>query len=111
MVQDALLPHILAAHGRWRSQGIGHRRLHGKGVLRGEGCGRGTDQSGDWHLLGDRDEAQEIVLQHFREIHPLGRINSEAFPDEILGVASKLGVFIEREGSSSNLLVGLPDLW
>ena len=109
-MQDALLSDSVAAHGRWRCQVLGQRRLHGKGVLCGKGRGRGTDQRSDRHLLGDGDKAQEIVLQHFREIHALGRINSEAFADEILGVVPKLCVFIESEGTSTNLLVGLPDL-
>ena len=50
------------------------------------------------------------MLVHFRESHALGSIYSEASADEILGVVAKLGALIEREGTSTNLLVGLPDL-
>ena len=50
------------------------------------------------------------MLVHFREIHALGSIYSEASADEILGVVPELGAFIEREGTSTNLLVGLSDL-
>ena len=50
------------------------------------------------------------MLVHFREIHALGSIHSQASADEILGVAPKLGAFVECEGTSTNLLVGLSDL-
>ena len=110
VVQDALLSHSVATHGRWRCQVLGQGRPNGKGVLRGEGGSRGTDQRSDWHLLGNGDKAQEIVLIHFREIHALGSIYSEASADEILCVVPKLGALIEREGTSTDLLVGLPDL-
>ena len=33
VVQDALLSHSVAAHGRWRCQVLGQRRPNGKGVL------------------------------------------------------------------------------
>lgn len=33
VVQDALLSHTVAAHGRWRCQVLGQRRPNGKGVL------------------------------------------------------------------------------
>ena len=33
VVQDALLSHTVAAHGRWRCQVLGQRRPSGKGVL------------------------------------------------------------------------------
>ena len=50
------------------------------------------------------------MLVHFRESHALGSIHSEAPADEILGVVAELSALIEREGTSTNLLVGLPDL-
>ena len=50
------------------------------------------------------------MLVHFREIHALGSVYSEASADEILGVVAKLGAFVECEGTSTNLLVGLSDL-
>lgn len=50
------------------------------------------------------------MIQHLFQIHSLCSVNSEAFTNEVFGLATDLDVLWERERASSNLLVGLLDL-
>ena len=50
------------------------------------------------------------MLEHFRQIHSLLRINNQALLDEILRVGASLNVVRELECTSFDLFVGLLDL-
>lgn len=49
------------------------------------------------------------MLEHFRQIHSLLRIDNKAFFDEVLGVRASLDVVRELESPSFDLLVSLLD--
>lgn len=72
--------------------------------------GRGANEGRHRNLLGNRDERQEVMLQHLCEVHSVFRRCNEAFSNEILGLVSNLNVVRERVSDRLNFLVGLFDV-
>jgi len=99
----------VGAHWGWGHVSVGHGRLNWQRVLSGKSLSGGTDQGGDWDLLGDGNQAQEVMLEHVLNVGSLRNVNCKAFADEVLGVRTKLDMLREAECASTNLLVGVLD--
>ena len=71
VMQNSSLPHCVAAQGRGRHLIVDQRSPRWQRKLLQKGGCRRADQRGDGDLLGDRDQCEEVMIEHLLQIDSL----------------------------------------